>query len=246
VDDPAAVNALKALLKSSTSFEIKRAALYALVEREDVNIVPDLKALALSTGKSDQERELRRAAVYALAEVDDPTVPDVMAEVVKTSDDREVKQAAFYALAELGGPKAESMLKGAAMDAKDEEMARSAVYALGDMLDEDGSAFLLDVYRKSPFESVRRAALEVSMHVGGNQSAPAIGAMLENEKDADQRRILVWALSDIETDESVAILARVAKTDSNREVRRQAVDALASIGTPAAKKALRDLLNDKP
>jgi HEAT repeat protein len=42
----------------------------------------------------------------------------------------------------------------------------------------------------------------------------------------------------------VAILARVAKSDTNGQVRREAVSALGSIDTPAAKKALRDLLND--
>jgi HEAT repeat protein len=125
-------------------------------------------------------------------------------------------------------------------------MARAAVYALGEMLEEDKSGFLLDVYRKSPFESVRRAALETSVNLGGNQSVAALGEMMKTEKDPDQRRVIVWALSDIETDDSVAILARIAKSDEDREVRRQAVAALGSIGTPASKKALRALLDDKP
>jgi HEAT repeat protein len=88
---------------------------------------------------------------------------------------------------------------------------------------------------------VRRAALQTSANLGG--SAPALGEMIKNEKDPDQRRMIVRALADIESDESVAILARVAKTDTNSQVRREAVSALGSIDSPAAKKALRDLLN---
>ncbi|HKW12926.1 MAG TPA: HEAT repeat domain-containing protein, partial [Candidatus Krumholzibacteria bacterium] len=203
---------------------------------------PDLKALALSKGTSNDEAELRRAAVYALAEVDDPTVEDVLADVVKTSSDEDIKKAAFYSLAEKGGPKAEGMLKNAALDPKSEDMARAAVYALGDMWDSDKDGFLLDVYRKSPFDSVRRAALETSVNLGG--SPAAMGEMIKNEKDPDQRRLIVRALADNESDESVAVLARVARTDPSNQVRREAVSALGSIDTPAAKKALRDLLND--
>jgi HEAT repeat protein len=79
---------------------------------------------------------------------------------------------------------------------------------------------------------------------GGEASAPVLGAMLETETDNEQRRLIVWALSDIHTDESVAILAKVAKSDPTRETRRIAVQALGAMGTPAAKKALRDLLDD--
>jgi len=42
----------------------------------------------------------------------------------------------------------------------------------------------------------------------------------------------------------VAILAKVAKSDPTRETRRIAVQALGAMGTPAGKKALRDLLDD--
>jgi len=242
VDDPAAVSALKSLLQNSSNSDIQRAALYALVERDDVDIVPELKTLALSQGKTDAERELRRTAVYALAEADGPTVEDVLAEIARTSSDDEIKKAAFYALAEKGGPKAQDMLKSAALDTRSEDMARAAVYALGDMWESDKGGFLLDVYRKSPFESVRRAALETSVSLGG--SASALGEMLKSEKDPEQRRLIVRSLADIETDESVEILTRVARTDSEHSVRREAVSALGAIDTPAARKALRGLLVD--
>jgi len=46
----------------------------------------------------------------------------------------------------------------------------------------------------------------------------------------------------MDNDEAVAILARVAKTDTSSQVRREAVSALGSIDSPAARKALRGLL----
>ena len=55
----------------------------------------------------------------------------------------------------------------------------------------------------------------------------------------------MWTLADIPSDESVAILAKVARSDPSRETRRIAVQALGGMGTPAAKKALRDLLNEE-
>jgi HEAT repeat protein len=55
----------------------------------------------------------------------------------------------------------------------------------------------------------------------------------------------VWALAEIESDESVAILEKVARNDKNREVRRAAVQALGAIGSPKAKQALRTLLDER-
>jgi HEAT repeat protein len=110
------------------------------------------------------------------------------------------------------------------------------------MWESDPDGFLLQVYRKSPFESVRRAALDVSANLGG--SAATLGEMVKNESNPDQRRMIVRALADIESDESVAILARIAKNDPSHSVRREAVSALGSMDTPSAKKALRDLLNE--
>ncbi len=244
VDSPEAAKALEKLAMEGPSFEMKRAALYALIEREDTNIIPLLKKLALSTDKGEQAQELRRAAVYALAEVDDPSVVAVLSEVVKTSDDPEVKQAAFYALAEHGGPEAINALKAAALDTKNRDIALAAVYGLGDLIEGD-SAFFMEVYKESPFEEVRRAALHCMSDSGDEASVPALGAMLQSETNNDQRRIIVWTLADIPTDESVAILAKVARSDPSRETRRIAVQALGSIGTPAAKKALRDLLSEE-
>ena len=66
--------------------------------------------------------------------------------------------------------------------------------------------------------------------------------MIKNERDPNQRRMIVRALADMDNDEAVAILARVAKTDTNSQVRREAVSALGSIDSPAARKALRGLL----
>ena len=66
--------------------------------------------------------------------------------------------------------------------------------------------------------------------------------MIKNERDPNQRRMIVRALADMDNDEAVTILARVAKTDTNSQVRREAVSALGSIDSPAARKALRGLL----
>ena len=244
VESASAAKALEKLAMEAPSFEMKRAALYALIEREDTNIIPLLKKLALSKEKGAEAQELRRAAVYALAEVDDPSVVAVLSEVVKTSDDAEVKQAAFYALAEHGGPEAVNALKAAALDTKNRDMAVAALYGLGDLMEGD-SAFFMEVYKKSPFEEVRRAALHCMIDSGDEASVPALGAVLESETNNDQRRIIVWTLGDIATDESVAILAKVARSDPSRETRRIAVQALGGMGTPAAKKALRDLLDEE-
>ena len=72
-----------------------------------------------------------------------------------------------------------------------------------------------------------------------------MGTILETEKDADLRQSIVWALSDSDSDEAVRILARVIRNDSSARVRTSAVQALGEIGTPAAKKVLKEILSEE-
>jgi len=231
IDEPEATEALERVLRETNSFEVKKAALYGLIERESTDIIPVLKDIALSEDRGRHMTELRRAAVWALAEMgDEPGVIETLAEVFQTSDDIEVKKAALYAMADHGGKAAYNGLKEAAMNKDDEELARAATLALGDMLDSNDIDVVLEIYKATPFDEVRRAAMYMIMDIGGKKAVGALGQVLKTERDPDIRESVVWVLAD------------VAAHDRSLRVRRAAVQALGDIGSPKARKALEDLL----
>ena len=61
--------------------------------------------------------------------------------------------------------------------------------------------------------------------------------MLE-EKDPKMRRRIIQILGDLESDDAVPILEKVALEDEDKRVRIEAIDALEDIDTPKARAAL--------
>jgi HEAT repeat protein len=244
MDDPRAVEALVQIVKETTDKDMKRAALYALVENEDVSILPVLKDIALN----ETDVDLKRAAVYAIAEMDhEPEAARILIEVFRTSTDRDVRRAALYGLAEHDNEElGAELLKEAAKSTDDAELARAAVYALDDVIGDDDVDLLMEIWEKSPFEEVRRAALMMMMEIGVDESLHVIRKVLKTEIDPETRMRLVYALEDAaDEDAAVEILIDVAKNDPSRRVQRAAVHVLGEIGTEEAQNALLELMRKK-
>jgi HEAT repeat protein len=133
------------------------------------------------------------------------------------------------------------------MNAVDEELARAAVLALEDAMDEDRPDLLMEIYKKSKFPSVRKVALYSfeDMIDENEEYIPFLAEILNQEKDVDQRRMVIRMLGDSESDEAVPILEKVALEDENRRIRTEAVAALGEIGTIRAREALIRVLEKK-
>jgi HEAT repeat protein len=105
------------------------------------------------------------------------------------------------------------------------------------------TSLLLEVFRKSKFDEVRKAALyAISDHSEGKSAVDSLSKILKEEKQEEYRVVALQALANVKGDEVVPILADVAKNDSSNRIRTVAVQMLGEIGTPAAKKVLMDIL----
>ena len=69
--------------------------------------------------------------------------------------------------------------------------------------------------------------------------------ILFEENDAELRKVAVYALQDMDSEKTVAILLQVARNDVDLEVRKAAIRVLGEIGTPEARAALMEILNIK-
>jgi HEAT repeat protein len=237
VDSKESSAALQSVLKSSAITEVRKAALHALADHVEGSI-PTLKATALN----DQDEEIRKTAVYAIADNHSKDSVDALKEILSTSKDPKVQESALYALADHGGPGVQPVLMQTAISNPEERLAKAAVYAMADLTEGDTS-LLLEVFRKSKFDEVRKAALyAISDHSQHKSAIESLSRILKEEKEEEYRVVALQALANVEGDEVVPILADVAKNDSSSRIRTVAVQMLGQIGTPAAKKVLMDIL----
>jgi HEAT repeat protein len=238
VESPESSQALQSILKSSSIIEVRKAALHALADHDAGMSVATLKATALN----DPNEELRRTAVYAIADNESKESLEALKEILSTSKDPKVQESSLYALADHGGPGVQPVLMQTAISNPEEHLAKAAVYALADLTEGDTS-LLLEVFRKSKFNEVRKAALyAISDHAQHKSAIESLSKILKEEKEEEYRVVALHALANVEGDEIVPVLANVAKNDSSQRVRTVAVQMLGQIGTPAAKKVLLDIL----
>ncbi len=238
VESPESSEALQSILKSSAIIEVRKAALHALADHDEGMSVAALKAVALT----DSNEELRRIAVYAIADNESKESIAALKEILANSKDPKVQEAALYALADHGGPGVSDVLMATAINNPDERLAKAAVHALADATDGDCS-LLLEVFRKAKFDEVRKAALyAIGDHCGKKSAIDSLSRILKEEKEEEYRIVALQALANADEDAAVPILSNVAKTDSSQRIRTAAVQMLGEIGTPAAKKALMEIL----
>jgi HEAT repeat protein len=104
---------------------------------------------------------------------------------------------------------------------------------------------LIDIYRKTKFSSVRRAALHTLEDMAEDAPVKLLGQLLNEEKEAEMRRMIVRVLGETENDDAVPILEKVALEDTDRRIRLEAVDALENIDSKKSRAALLRIIKKK-
>jgi HEAT repeat protein len=160
----------------------------------------------------------------------------------------ELKKAALYAIEDHEEKESANILYRVALSSDNEELAKAAVYALEDKIEDMESgdpAMLLEIYNKSKFPSVRKAALYSIEDIEGPAAIEMFAQILKTEKDPDIKRTIIYTLGDTESDDAVPILEDIALNDKDVRLRADAVSALGEIGTPKAREALMKVLEKK-
>jgi HEAT repeat protein len=101
---------------------------------------------------------------------------------------------------------------------------------------------LSDIYKKSTFISVRKAALYAIEDMAEEEAVGPLTEMLKAEKDPEMRRMIVRVLGETGSDDAVPVLEKSALEDLDKKVRLEAVDALEEIDTPRAREALMRII----
>jgi tetratricopeptide (TPR) repeat protein len=166
----------------------------------------------------------------------------------KLDEKTRLKLDALRALGEnTNDEKAFATLKGVAMDPKQPVILRKeALDLLSEFKNQDVDAIYLDLVRKDTSQEIQVIAIEnIGQSKQNKEKALQYLEQLYGSLPAhheEQRAAALYRIADIGNDQAVDFLAKVAKTDSDYDLRSDAVYYLGNIGGDRARTVLYDIL----
>ena len=172
----------------------------------------------------------------------------VMIEENKLDDKTRLKLDALQALGEnTEDEKGFATLKEVALDVKQPLVLRKeALSLLSQFKNQDVDALYLDLVRKDTSAEIQVIAIENIGQSGQdkNKTVQTLEQLFSSlpAHHEDQRAAALYRIADIGNDQAVDFLTKVAKTDSNYDLRSDAVYYLGNIGGEKARAVLYDIL----
>lgn len=236
LEDPAAIAALAKALKEDTDARVREAAAWALGEIDDNRAVPHL----LEALKTERVTKVREKIVEALAQIKDANALPGVSAVLKDAAP-EVRRAAVHALSEFGDQTAAPALMGLMAD-EDVEVRRMVAEALG-QLENPAAIDALSRMTRDADSEVRANAIE-SLHRFRDQKLLPVFVAALKDSSAHVRQHAADAIGSFENLKTAPRALIDALADPNRDVRKEAAQALGNIGDEAAVPALKKLVGD--
>lgn len=234
IGGPADAKALLTLVRDNDLI-VRQKAAEAVARIGDSDLVPDVIDLI-----QDSDVNVRRAAVDILNEMKDPRTASALVRALKDGD-WWVRESATEALSELGGSKISKMIMELLNDS-DEYVRRAAVEFYCRVKDEAAFEDLVGLLDDEDWW-VREKAITALGLIGDPR---AVGKIARLAGDNEVKWAIPKALGRIGAPEAVEALSRLLK-DSQRQIRLEALEALAKIDDERVVDLLKDAaLGDDP
>jgi beta-lactamase regulating signal transducer with metallopeptidase domain/HEAT repeat protein len=204
----------------------------------------DRPALLANVLKTDTSATLRRVAAWGLAQYADVEVAsDALANALRRDADASVREMAAWALANGRGNSAniEALTTALRRDANVKVRATSA-WALGSLSEREA----VDELAAALSDTSRSVRYRAAWAIGSTEPKTAPKALIGmlNDKDADIRKVVAWALYNIQDPEAVPALDAAMQKETDRDVQRALIRAMASTGERSVD-AIKKLIDSK-
>jgi HEAT repeat protein/beta-lactamase regulating signal transducer with metallopeptidase domain len=218
-----AVTLLEDVATSDPSSDVRREAVETLGERAPTaETVRFLTALAI-----DAQEDVARSALETLGEIGELGLPAVI-EIARTHPNADLRRRAVETIGDKAPPaQALDILAQIARRDENSDVQRGAVEAIGSVDDARAYPLLVDFARTHPVSDVRRGAIEALGEIKGGPTDSVIAMLGEIARSADDEDVAhgaVETLGGMHDARALAIVARIAKSSGNVELRRAAIE----------------------
>jgi HEAT repeat protein/beta-lactamase regulating signal transducer with metallopeptidase domain len=235
-DSGNALSALTEFARTHPHSDVRREAIETIgamaPTEQTVRLLADIAA-------HERSEDVQREAVQALGEIGPLGLPAVI-EIARTHPSPDVRRTAIETIGEQA-PAAEALdlLAQIARRDRDPDVQREAVETLGALHDDRAYNLLVEFARTHPVSDVRREAIETLGETGRTDSVMAIlDGVARGAGDPDVAREAVETLGELHDTRALALIARIARTHRNLDVRREAIQTYAETASPDSALAL--------
>ncbi len=246
-DAPGSAEALKEIYRTADNKEVKTAVLHSFM-------VSDQDGFLLELAKSEPDVELRGAAIHQLGVMDatgalrelygTETSAEVkgqilqsmfigddtqgLLEIIRTESDEELRRTGIRNLGLVGSKEASAALVELYGRSQDKETRGAIIEALFLSDDTDN---LLEIIRTESDEELRRTGIRNLGLVGSSKASAALVELYGRSQDGETREAIIEALF---LSDNAGELIRIARTESDPELRRAAFRRLSLMDDDAA------------
>lgn len=225
-------NFLADIVRSDTEDRnLRRQATHAIGESRDRAALGLLQTLY----ESVKDSEVHRSIVQAAGENQDQDGAFAFeVKVAKNDPDREARRTAVRQLGEFERPAAIDELNRIYISDADVDVKRTVLHSLSETKNPKAQTRLLELARTEPNPDLRRQAIHILAERGPAVVEDLI-KLYDGERNADVKRSVLQAMSEIKSERVEDKLFDVARADENTELRRHAIRLL---GEQAGKRSL--------
>ena len=237
--DAAAVRGLAHAARHDPASRVREQAVKAL----RINPFPAATDSLLALARTHHDSDVRREAVEGLDHKSDPRVLPVTIAIARSDRDEDVQREAIEGLGEMKEPGLRAVIDIARTHA-DPDARSHAVETIAAAAPHDVALAVLEgVARRDPDRHVQRKAVEELGKVGGPRAVALVIAFARHHPVAEVRREAAKQLGEFNASDgtTTALLEQTALEGSDVDFQREAVEALASQGSPQALEAVARL-----
>jgi hypothetical protein len=275
MDESRALPILQKVLarRDSGSVCLRRKAVFVISQQGGEGV----ESILLQAIRSDPDAEVREQAVFWLSQVSSERAAAALDSLLRTSDDRAIQEKAIFALSQQDSPRARQALRDFAMKVaapiplrenaifwlgqqegngpflrtifatvKEAELKEKIIFSIAQNGDRESRRWLLDLAANAGEDmALRKNAIFWAAQSGGD--LPELFALYDRAGDRELKEQLIFAYSQRDEAGAVDKLIQIARSDSDRELRKKALFWLTQSGSrdPRVAKLLEEII-DKP
>ncbi len=183
------------------------------------------------------------SAITTIALHNDPSADRALDALTSTNEPEAIRRKAVFWLGVARGAHGFARLKQILESDPSEKVREHAIFAMSQSKEAGAVPYIIRIAHEDKSPHVRGQALFwLAQGAQKKMAAEAIAGAIDNDPETEVKRKAVFALSQLPNGEGVTKLIEVAKTNRNREVRKQALFWLGQSRDPRALQFIEDVL----
>lgn len=241
-DAPEAEDKLIEIAKTDKDPEIRKKAIFWLGNRTESKQSDQVVKVLQSIMNSDPDIEVQEHVLFAFGQMGKKGLP-LLIQAVKSHPKPELREKAIFWLGQQESKDVLDILKTVIETDANQSVREQAIFALSQLPDGIGTPTLITLAKTHPNAELReKAVFWIAQQEPTKEIFQLIRDVINQDPEQEVREKAVFALSQLDTEESLDLLIDIAKNHEDNEMRKKAIFWLGQSKDEKARDALLGII----